>query len=371
MKKVGKIVIGTLLVAFLCVALASCSFIDSIKGTVKELAKYIDEMSDSGINELTLASADSLSIDEGKSGEFIVKTVTIVDKMKELQVSLDDTANVDFDDNTFTLEYMQENVLVKVGNEQIVQGEITAYEGNELTVLVNALDAGETTVRLETSDEKIKTADKAIVVKETVAVDIGSVPAFSGNASVEINGNIPVFSDEEKATEKGYEFYSELDSLGRCGVTFALIGLETMPADDRESIGQVKPSGWVTSKYDTSIVDGGYLYNRCHLIGFQLAGENANKRNLITGTRYLNIKGMLPYENLVADYVKETENHVLFRVTPIFVGNELVARGVQMEAYSLEDNGEGICFNVYCYNVQPGIVIDYATGNNRLEVDGQ
>jgi DNA-entry nuclease len=156
-----------------------------------------------------------------------------------------------------------------------------------------------------------------------------------------------------------------LDSLGRCGVAIACIGQDIMPVEERGSIGQVKPSGWHTVKYD--IVDGKYLYNRCHLIGYQLTGENANEENLITGTRYLNIEGMLPFENMVADYVKETENHVLYRVTPIFDGENLVASGVQMEAWSVEDEGDGICFNVYCYNVQPGVVIDYATGKNWLD----
>ena len=155
--------------------------------------------------------------------------------------------------------------------------------------------------------------------------------------------------------------------MGRCGVTYACVGVEIMPTEERGSIGQVKPTGWVTAKYD--FVDGKYLYNRCHLIGFQLTGENANTKNLITGTRYMNTEGMLPFENMIADYVKETENHVLYRVTPIFDGENLVASGVQMEAYSVEDDGEGICFNVYCYNVQPGVVIDYATGKSHLDTE--
>lgn len=190
---------------------------------------------------------------------------------------------------------------------------------------------------------------------------VQTVPAFSGNPYIAINNNQPEFEESELVTES-YEFYSELDSLGRCGYAMACIGYELMPTEDRGSIGQVKPSGWQTVKYD--FVDGKYLYNRCHLIGFQLTGENANKRNLITGTRYLNVEGMLPFENMVADYVKETKNHVLYRVTPIFDGDSLVARGVQMEAYSVEDNGEGICFHIYAYNCQPGVTIDYATGDS-------
>ena len=193
-----------------------------------------------------------------------------------------------------------------------------------------------------------------------------NIPAYSGQAYVEINENQPSFTKDELVTES-FEEYSPLDSLGRCGVAYANVGIDTMPTEERGSIGQVKPSGWQTVKYDC--VDGKYLYNRCHLIGYQLTAENANKENLITGTRYLNVEGMLPFENLVADYVKETENHVLYRVTPIFEGDNLVASGVQMEAMSVEDNGEGVCFNVYCYNVQPGVVIDYATGDSWLEED--
>ena len=196
------------------------------------------------------------------------------------------------------------------------------------------------------------------------AQTIEEIPDFSGNAYVAVNGNIPFFMPEE-ITDESYEYYSELDELGRCGVTMACIGIDIMPTEERGEIGSVKPTGWQSVKYD--IVDGKYLYNRCHLIGFQLAGENANKRNLITGTRYLNIEGMLPFENLVADYVQETENHVLYRVTPLFDGDDLVAQGVLMEGWSVEDEGEGICFCVYAYNAQPGIEIDYATGNSREE----
>lgn len=190
---------------------------------------------------------------------------------------------------------------------------------------------------------------------------LGSIPEYSGDPFCAINDNLPSFKESEMGTE-AYEYFSELDSLGRCGVTMACVGRELMPTEPRESISHVYPSGWVNVPY--SFVDGEYLYNRCHLIGFQLTGENDNERNLITGTRYVNVEGMLPFENMVADYVKETGNHVLYRVTPIFQGEELVARGVQMEAFSIEDNGDGICFNVYCYNVQPGVIIDYATGES-------
>ena len=196
---------------------------------------------------------------------------------------------------------------------------------------------------------------------------IQNVPAFSGEPYVIINDNEPGFQKEDMTTDS-YEFYSDLDSLGRCGYVMACIGWDIMPTEERGNIGQVKPSGWQTVKYD--FVDGKYLYNRCHLIGYQLTGENANKQNLITGTRYLNVEGMLPFENMVADYIKETGNHVLYRVTPVYDGNNLVARGVQMEAFSVEDSGAGICFHVYIYNNQPGVVIDYATGESWLENAG-
>ena len=196
---------------------------------------------------------------------------------------------------------------------------------------------------------------------EENGISLNDIPEYSGTPYVAINNNVPFFTEADYTTD-AFETYSDLDSLGRCGVAYANICVEIMPTEERGSIGSVKPTGWHTIKYDC--VDGKYLYNRCHLIGFQLAGENANEKNLITGTRYLNVDGMLPFENLVADYVKETQNHVLYRVTPIFEGENLVASGVLMEAYSVEDNGEGITFCTYCYNVQPGIVIDYATGDS-------
>ena len=193
--------------------------------------------------------------------------------------------------------------------------------------------------------------------------DYNNVPAYSGKLYAEINNNIPYFCEEDYTTVS-YENYSALDSLKRCGVAMACLGRDLMPTSDRESISEVTPSGWVQASYD--IVDGKYLYNRSHLIGWQLAGENANNKNLITGTRSFNQLGMLPFENMVADYIKETNNHVLYRVTPVYVDNELVARGVLMEAWSVEDDGDGICFNVFIYNAQPGIEIDYATGKSHL-----
>lgn len=193
---------------------------------------------------------------------------------------------------------------------------------------------------------------------------LSDVPAYSGKAYTSVNGNVPYFTAAELTTTS-FETYSDLDTLGRCGVTYACIGQDLMPTKERGSIGMVKPTGWHTVRYD-DLVDGKYLYNRCHLIGYQLTGENANTQNLITGTRYLNIEGMLPFENMVADYIQETNNHVLYRVTPIFEGNNLLANGVLMEGYSVEDKGAGVSYCVFAYNVQPGIEIDFATGESKL-----
>lgn len=194
---------------------------------------------------------------------------------------------------------------------------------------------------------------------------LNNIPAYSGSPYVVINNNTPVFSAAELTTV-GYESYSNLDSLGRVGTALASLGKETMPKDgeERGSISSIYPTGWKQAKYDN--VSGKYLYNRCHLIGWQLSAENANKKNLMSGTKYFNVSGMLPFENMVADYIKETGNHVAYRVTPVFKGNNLLASGVQIEAYSVEDDGDGICFNVYCYNVQPGITIDYSDGSSAL-----
>ena len=202
---------------------------------------------------------------------------------------------------------------------------------------------------------------------QTLSFSLDDVPAYSGEPYVVLDDNEPAFSQKDRTSTTSFESYSPLDALGRCGTAYANVGTDLMPTEDRGEIGQVKPTGWHTVKYDC--VDGKYLYNRCHLIGYQLTGENANEENLITGTRYLNVDGMLPFENLVADYVQETDNHVLYRVTPVFEGDNLVASGVQMEGWSVEDEGDGVCFNVYVYNVQPGVTIDYATGESSLASD--
>lgn len=219
---------------------------------------------------------------------------------------------------------------------------------------------------VQSSDAEIKTTSTDVQASDNTAIiNLNDIPAFTDKAYITINNNVPYFSDADYSTTS-FEKYSDLDSLGRCGLAYANIGIDLMPTKDQERkpIGMIKPSGWQTVKYDN--VDGKYLYNRCHLIGYQLTAENANEKNLITGTRYLNIQGMLPFENMAADYIKETKNHVLYRVTPIYDGNNLVASGVLMEGKSVEDKGQGISFCVYAYNNQPGINIDYATGKSSL-----
>lgn len=226
-------------------------------------------------------------------------------------------------------------------------------------------------VNKETADEKVKETNPNERNKMSQAdasvnsVDLNQIPDFDGETTfVAINNYAPTFSDEDKAKARSgsFEYYSELDSLGRVGVAYANLGKETMPqkGEKRGAIGRVKPSGWQSLKFES--VDGKYLYNRSHLIGWQLSAENDNEKNLATGTRFFNVDGMLPFENLVADYIKNTGNHVLYRVTPIFEGDELVMRGLQMEAYSVEDDGAGVSYNVFVYNAQPGIYIDYLTG---------
>ena len=231
--------------------------------------------------------------------------------------------------------------------------------GNEAEIQTAAETEIQAAAQVQSDDSK----QKVVHTGTASPFNAADVPAYSGKPYTAVNNNEPYFTSDDLTTE-AFENYSELDSLGRCGVAYANVCLETMPTEKRGSISEVKPTGWHSVKYDN--VDGKSLYNRCHLIGYQLTAENANQQNLITGTRYLNVDGMLPIENMVADYVKETDNHVLYRVTPIFTGDNLVADGVLMEGYSVEDEGDGICFCVYAYNVQPGITIDYATGDSWL-----
>lgn len=213
-----------------------------------------------------------------------------------------------------------------------------------------------------TEIEKSSVAERSVAAEGTVTPD--SVPAYSGQPYCELDGNVPRFTTEEKKSLQSFETYSRMDRQGRCGKAFANLSAELMPEEERGPIGHIRPSGWHTVKYN-DLIDGNYLYNRCHLIAYSLAGENDNVLNLITGTRYLNIEGMLPFEERTLGYIRRTKNHVLYRVTPVYAGDDLVASGVEMEAWSVEDEGRGLCFHVYCYNVQPGIIIDYATGESR------
>ena len=254
-----------------------------------------------------------------------------------------------------------------VANDELVFDNSSVYQQEQ--TLINKQDvvseAQSSNAVLKQEDEKAhQVSELPLTQNDSASFDFSSIPSFDGKPYIAVNNNIPYFNDSELTT-KSFEKYSRLDNLSRCGVAYASIGTDIMPTGERGSIGNVKPSGWHTIKYAN--VDGKYLYNRCHLIGFQLSGENANESNLITGTRYMNMKGMLPFENMVADYVQETRNHVMYRVTPIFEGDNLLASGVLMEGYSVEDNGDGICFNVFCYNAQPGIKINYANGDSESE----
>lgn len=250
----------------------------------------------------------------------------------------------------------------------------TIFTGCASTDLAGTEGAGQTAgavVASEDSSGALGSKDTADagkpqdeLVNNNSYVSLDAIPAYNGKAYVAVNNNEPFFTDSDMTTT-AFENYSDLDSLGRCGVAYANICRDIMPTEERGKIGMIKPSGWHTVKYD--VIKDRYLYNRCHLIGYQLAGENANPKNLITGTRYLNVEGMLQFENLVADYVNNTGNHVLYRVTPMFSSSNLVANGVLIEAKSVEDNGGGILFNVYCYNVQPGVGINYENGDSWLD----
>lgn len=257
-------------------------------------------------------------------------------------------------DNTYAIEQ-----LATIPSELLEASETAVSEPESGQPQENASDTQES--------QQVTSATDVPTGEGTSAFSLREIPAYSGTPYTEVNGNKPYFTEAELTTQS-FETYSELDSLGRCGMAYANVGQDLMPTEPRGEIGAVKPSGWHLVKYDN--VDGKYLYNRCHLIAYMLAAENANPQNLITGTRYLNVQGMLPFETKVCDYVKNTGNHVLYRVTPIFDGDNLLADGVLMEAYSVEDAGEGICFCVFAYNVQPGIGIDYATGDNWAESSG-
>ena len=270
-------------------------------------------------------------------------------------------------DSSMDLETTSDIAISESASNEITRARETKKESAPSKKVVAAKNKAETkkvVIEKEHSETKKQVNKNKVKVKYASSkLKLSQIPNYKAvNAPyVRINNNKPTFKNSE-IKKASFESYSKLDSIGRCGVAVASVSRDTMPRSKRGSISEVHPSGWHSYRY--SSVEGQSLYNRCHLIGFQLTGENANERNLITGTRYLNTEGMLPFENQVADYVKSTNNHVMYRVTPIYSGNELVVRGVQMEGYSVEDKGRGVCFNVYCYNVQPGIKINYANGTS-------
>ena len=258
----------------------------------------------------------------------------------------------------------------KLPDSSVIKEMISSRVSQQDTQSSNVQDSRSVSEDTNSTKEQPSASGSAEGSKQTSggSFSLDDVPPYGNVSYAEINGNIPYFEKSEYTTS-AFEHYGSLDSLGRCTVAYACVGKETMPTEKRGDISKVKPTGWHSIQYD--FVDGKSLYNRCHLIGYQLTAENANKENLITGTRYMNVDGMLTFENMIADYVKETNNHVLYRVTPIFKDDELVARGVEMEAYSVEDSGDGICFNVFAYNVQPGVVINYSDGTARLAKAGE
>ena len=291
-------------------------------------------------------------------GIFISAIVDVAKNPDSFTTTTEAVTQAIIDEITTTIENSTQSDTVIVPEESVTL--VNSENATTTAVTSTATTPATSTTKAQTT---AKTTQQSTTKQTTTnaKVDLSKIPAFSNKPYVTVNNNQPGFSNADKTTSS-FERYASLDSKGRCGVAYACIGKDLMPTGERGNIGSVKPSGWHTVKY--AGIDGNYLYNRCHLIGWQLTGENANEKNLITGTRYMNVEGMLPFENMVADYIKETGNHVLYRVTPIFKGNNLLASGVQIEAYSVEDNGDGICFNVCCYNAQPGITINYADGSS-------
>lgn len=262
-----------------------------------------------------------------------------------------------------TLKYMVASLLIALSFAGCVAGQPAANDST--TAAIEAQDITENPDARDKDSQPDAQSENGLprAIQTGTPVSLADIPAYDGTSYIQLENNMPDFTEEEKKSTEAFERYSDLDSLGRCGQAYANICPELQPTEERGTIGNVRPSGWHTVKYN-DLIDGNYLYNRCHLIAYCLAGENANEKNLITGTRYLNVDGMLPFEEKVDAYVKETGNHVLYRVTPIFEGDNLVASGVEMEGWSVEDEGAGICFYVYCYNVQPGIGINYADGTS-------
>lgn len=326
------------------------------KENLKEAKKWL--LSSFIISFVSLIGAGlttPLEINDTHSGDVIINVdsgdiISGIDSGNSLidNINSGDTSEIDISSGE------QEN-LFENSDETIIQNSTDAKEEEVIQNLTGKQDEG--VVQNNPVETNKPEKDLSEIRKEALA----NIPNYSNKAYVIVNNNVPFFTTNDLTT-KSYEKYSNLDKLGRCGTAIACVGKDIMPTEERGNIGSVKPTGWHSVRYQG--VDGLYLYNRCHLIGYQLTAENANPQNLITGTRYMNVEGMLPFENMIADYVKEMGNHVLYRVTPIFKDNNLLASGVLMEGKSVEDNGKGIEFNVYCYNVQPGIKIDYTNGDN-------
>lgn len=319
-------------------------------------------------NPIMTVNDEQIEIDSGKGTAPVVINDRTLVPIRAIIESLNGT--VEWNDNTQAVTLKMNNDTVSLvidsttayfnGSERLLDTAPTVI--NDRTMLPVRFIAESFNLNVGWNDST-QTVTISNAVNSSV-FSLADIPPYSGSPYTAVNNNVPYFSESDYTTVS-FENYSPLDSLGRCGAAFANIGQDIMPTEERGAIGVVKPTGWQTIRYEN--IDGKYLYNRCHLIGFQLSGENANTQNLITGTRYMNTQGMLPFENMIADYVHETNNHVLYRVTPVFDGNNLLAAGVLMEALSMEDNGADICFNVFCYNVQPGIKIDYATGMSEAE----
>lgn len=358
MKKNEKIAAYLLLI--LTVILSGCNAFSEAAQPITAVTLQIN-------NPQMSVNGETCEIDPGIGTAPIIKDGRTLVPIRAIIESLGGTADWDENLKQVTLKIRSDSVKLTIGSTN-------AYANDVKSTLDTAPDIinGRTMLPIRYIADSFGFGVKWDPSLQTVTILNGKyftsvttdiIPQYSGEPYTVINNNVPAF-DPDIITAKSFEYYSDTDILGRCGVCISSIGTDIMPSGERESIGSVKPSGWHSTKYD--IVDGKYLYNRCHLIGYQLTAENANENNLITGTRYMNIKGMLPFENMTADYIKETGNHVMYRATPIFTDNNLVADGILLEAYSVEDKGSGISFNVFCYNVQPGVDIDYHTGDSSL-----
>ncbi len=356
-KKVKTILIGSLwAVIFLAGVIGGSDDSNSKKAGNDEIPKI-----EIGFSYLDIQRDNYEEVEaKFKEAGFDNITLTEIDNDSKLKSGDVESVIVNGEDNFHSFDKIPANSKIVINYYKLIDEKTTeAITENSEKTTEKKSAAKKSSVSEEKSD--LKKEDNSI---QNELITLNDIPVYSDSPYVEINNNIPFFTEEEKLNTTVFENYSNLDSLGRCGVAYANLCKELLPTEERGEIGDVRPSGWHTVKYN-DLIEGNYLYNRCHLIAYRLAGENANRKNLITGTRYLNSIGMLTFENTVGDYIEYSDNHVLYRVTPIFEGDNLIASGVEMEAWSVEDGGKDICFNVYCYNVQPGISIDYATGDSE------